>query len=312
MHTDAMSIARLDLNLLLIFDAIIQEGNITRAGARLGLSQPAVSAALARLRDVIGDPLFIRTRHGVVPTERAKQIAQPLEAALNAIRELLQQQALFDPITSDRCFRILMLDVGEMNLLPRLLNHLREIGSPLSVATTQISGETHLDLLERGGADVAFGYWPHLTQARGFDRQVLFTDHFACLARAGHPHLSDPVTLDELLQAAHIVVSSREDGAWPLRDVLPPTGIRVVARIPHYLAVPLMLEQSDLVVVMPARPAAVFARDPRFHVYRLGFDLPSFEVCQYWHQRFGRDPGLQWLTRTMQKLLIEEPMKDTY
>jgi DNA-binding transcriptional LysR family regulator len=80
-----------------------------------------------------------------------------------------------------------------------------------------------------------------------------------------------------------------------------------VARIPHYLAVPLILEQSDLVVVMPARPAAVFARDPRFHVYELDFHLPSFDVCQYWHQRFDRDPGLRWLTKTMQVLLAEEP-----
>jgi DNA-binding transcriptional LysR family regulator len=302
-----MSITRLDLNLLLVFDAIYQECSITKAGARLGLSQPAVSAALARLRDVIGDPLFVRTSRGVAPTERAKQIAEPLEGALNSIRELLQQQAAFDPVTSERCFRILMLDVGEMNLLPRLLNHLTKIGSRLSVATTQINGEAQLEALDRGSADLAFGFWPHLTAERGYHKQVLFKDRFACLARAKHPHLSDPATLDELLQASHIVVSSREGSLGPLRPVLTARRIRVVARIPHYLAVPLLLEQSDLVVVMPARPAAVFARDKRFHVYDLDFELPSFEVCQYWHQRFDRDPGLRWLTGTMQSLLSEGP-----
>jgi molybdate transport repressor ModE-like protein len=302
-----MSNARIDLNLLLIFDAIYQEGSITRAATRLGLSQPAVSAALARLRDVIGDPLFVRTSGGVAPTERAKQIADPLEGALDAIRKLLQQQAAFDPITSERCFRILMLDLGEMNLLPRLLKHLSEIGSSLSVATTQISGEAQLEMLGRGSADIAFGFWPHLTEERGYRRQVLFTDRFACLARANHPRLSDPTTLDQLRTVSHIVVSSREHSAGPLRPVVEAGDLRVVARIPHYLAVPLILEQSDLVVVMPARPAAVFARDPRFHVYELGFDLPPFDVCQYWHQRFDRDPGLRWLTKMVQSFLAEGP-----
>jgi DNA-binding transcriptional LysR family regulator len=302
-----MSIARVDLNLLLVFDAIYQERSITKASTRLGLSQPAVSAALARLRDVIGDPLFVRTSRGVAPTERAKQIADPLEGALNAIREVLQQQAAFDPVASERCFRILMLDLGEVNLLPRLLNHLKEIGSSLSVATTQISGEAQLDMLARGSADLAFGFWPQLTEERGYHKQVLFTDRFACLARANHPRLSDPATLDQLRGVSHIVVSSRENSTGPLRPVVATGDLRVVARIPHYLAVPLILEQSDLVVVMPARPAAVFARDPRFHVYELDFHLPSFDVCQYWHQRFDRDPGLRWLTKTRPVLLAEEP-----
>jgi DNA-binding transcriptional LysR family regulator len=302
-----MSIARLDLNLLLIFDAIFQEGNITRAGARLGLSQPAVSASLARLRDLIGDPLFIRTNRGVLPTERAKQLAEPLEEALNKIRELLQEQSVFDPITSTRCFKILMLDVGEMNLLPRLLQHLQEIGSSLSIATTQISGEEQLDMLERGSMDLAIGYWPHLTSERGFHRQVLFADSFACLVRADHPDIDDPVSLDALLQASHIVVSSRENSVGPLDAVMVQRGVslKIAARIPHYLAVPMILERSDLVVVMPARPATMFARDPRFRVVSLGFDLPSFDVCQYWHQRFSRDPALAWLTRTMHTLFSD-------
>jgi DNA-binding transcriptional LysR family regulator len=302
-----MNIARLDLNLLLVFDAIYQEGNITHAGARLGLSQPAVSAALARLRDLMGDPLFIRTNRGVVPTERAKQLAEPLEGALNAIRSLLQEQSSFDPIASQRCFRILMLDVGEMNLLPRLLQHLHEIGSHISIATTQITTDAQLELLERGSMDLAVGFWPSLTPARGFFKQLLFVDSFACLTRADHPSISNPVTLEELLRASHVVVSSHANSTGPLDRVLAQLGVnlKVAVRTPHYLAVPMILEQLNLAVVMPARPAAIFARNYGFRVVPLGFNLPTIDVCQYWHQRFARDPGLMWLTSTIHKLFAD-------
>jgi DNA-binding transcriptional LysR family regulator len=191
--------------------------------------------------------------------------------------------------------------------LPRLLQYLQEIGSSISIATTQISTEEQLDLLERGSMDLAVGYWPHLTESRGFYRQLLFADSFACLVRSDHSGISNPVTLDELLKASHVVVSSREGSAGPLDPVVAQLGVtvKIAARIPHYLAVPMILERSDLMVVMPARPAALFARNPQFRAVPLGFKMPSFDVCQYWHQRFSRDPGIQWLTSSMHTLFAD-------
>lgn len=302
-----MNFNRLDLNLLLVFDAIFREGNITRAGQRLGLSQPAVSAALARLRDVMGDPLFIRNSSGVTPTARATEIAEPLDAALCSIRDLLQEQLQFDPLSSRRCFRILMPDVGGLHLLPRLLEHIRDIGSDISIATTQIANDEQLAQLEKGTKDLAVGVWSYLTPARGFYRQPLFTDSFVCVTRSDHQGLDSPATLDQLLQASHIVVSNDECSQGPLERMLAPLSLslKVAVRIPHYLAVPMILERSDLVVIMPARPASIFAQAYGFRIVPLAFKLPSFEVCQYWHHRFNRDPGLNWLIGVMHKLFAD-------
>ncbi|MDB5642343.1 MAG: LysR family transcriptional regulator, partial [Hyphomicrobiales bacterium] len=249
---------RFDLNLLLLFDAIMAERNLTRAGQRLGLSQPAVSAAVARLRDLLCDPLFVRTSHGVTPTAKANRIAKPLSEALRAILELTSDELNFDPATSSRIFTIMMPDVGELNILPRLLSRIQRLPSDISISVAPISSTDEGHALEAGKVDLAIGNWPGLSTERGFQSRLLFQDSFVCLVRSGNPLVGEEATLSDLLAAAHIVVGRGHEAQSPISRLagLASAKWKIAARIPHYLGVPGLLNDTDLVAIMPARPAA--------------------------------------------------------
>src|SRR5918994_6067164 len=182
---ERMNANRLDLNLLRVFQAILDTRSVTAAASSLGLTQSAVSNQLARLRDAFDDPLFVRTTEGMVPTPRALAIADPVRKSLVAIRLCLEEQLGFDPATSDRTFKIFMSDVGQLIFLPRLLERIAKVAPAVSIHTVQVPQSKMRDMaLESGEVDLAAGYFENFDGS--FRQQLLFEEHYVGMVRAGH------------------------------------------------------------------------------------------------------------------------------
>ncbi|MFH1043704.1 MAG: LysR family transcriptional regulator [Pseudomonadota bacterium] len=301
-----MNVTDLDLNLLRAFDAIATAGSVTVAGERLGLSQPAMSNALSRLRQLFDDPLFVRTPRGMRPTPFAQQLAQPVREALRLIQTALQQHAGFEPKSSDRAFRFYMSDIGEMVFLPGLLERIKQDAPAVKIEVVRIPIKDVHATLEAGEIDLAVGFLPGLTT--GTRQQPLFREHYVCMLRADHPVIGQRISAKQFREAAHVLVSYVGSGHQVIEDTFVAEGLspRIVARVPHFLVVPMILARTDLIVTVPSRVAAAFARLGNFKVLKLPLAMPGFEVRLHWHQRFDQDPANRWLREVMTELYAEQ------
>ena len=302
-----MNVSELDLNLnlLLVLDAIAGEGSVTVAGERLGLSQPAMSNALARLRKRFGDPLFVRTPRGMRPTPFAQQLAEPVREALRLIQAALQQHAGCEPKTSDNTFRFYMSDIGEMVFLPGLLERIKHDAAGVKIEVVRIPIKDVHAALETGGIDLAVGFLPGLTT--GMRRQSLFREHYVCMLRADHPLIGAKISVKQFREAAHVLVSYAGTGHQVIEETFVAEGLsgRIAVRVPHFLVVPMILARTDLIVTVPSRVATVFAQLGNFKVLKLPIAMPSFEVRLHWHQRYHQDPANRWLREVMTELYAE-------
>ena len=300
-----MNMTDLDLNLLRVLDAIASEGGVTVAGERLGLSQPAISNALARLRLCFGDPLFVRTPRGMRPTPFAQQLAQPVRQALRLIQSALQQHAGFDPRSSGNTFRFYMSDIGEMVFLPGLLERVKRDAPGVKIEVVRIPIKDVHTALEAGELDLAVGFLPGLIT--GMRARPLFREHYVCMLRADHPAIGAKISAKQFRHAAHVLVSYVGTGHQVIEETFIAAGLseRIAVRVPHFLVVPMILERTDLVVTVPSRVAAVFAQRGNFKVLPLPLRMSSFEVRLHWHQRFHQDPANSWLRELMAELYAE-------
>jgi DNA-binding transcriptional LysR family regulator len=300
-----MNMIDLDLNLLRAFDAIAADGSVTAAGERLGLSQPAMSNALARLRQLFGDPLFVRTPRGMRPTPFAQQLAQPVREALRLIQGALQQHAGFDPRSSGNTFRLFMSDIGEMVFLPGLLERIEHDAPGVKIEVVRIPIKDVHTALESGALDLAVGFLPGLTI--GIRQQPLFREHYVCMLRADHPGIGAKISAKQFREVAHVLVSYAGTGHQVIEETLLAEGLseRIAVRVPHFLVVPMILARTDLIVTVPSRVAAIFAQPGNFKVLKLPVDMPSFEVRLHWHERYHQDPANRWLREVMTELYLE-------
>lgn len=300
-----MNVMDLDLNLLRVFDAIAADGSVTAAGERIGLSQPAMSNALARLRTLFGDPLFVRTPRGMRPTPFAQQLAQPVREALRLIQTALQQHAGFDPHRSGNTFRFYMSDIGEMVFLPPLLERIKREAPGVKIEVVRIPIRDVHAALEAGEIDLAVGFLPGLVT--GVRKQSLFRERYVCMLRADHPLRGAKISLKQFREAAHVLVSYTGTGHQVIEDTFVSAGLgaRIAARVPHFLVVPMILARTDLIVTVPSRVAALFAEMGNFKVLELPLAMPDFEVRLHWHERFQQDPANRWLREVMAELYME-------
>ncbi len=299
----------LDLNLLLVFEAILQTQNVTAAAARNGLTQSAMSNALGRLRLHFDDPLFVSTRSGMLPTPRAHDLAPSLLEALALVRACTQKTKTFDPAQSKRTFRIHMTDVGEMVFLPLLVKHLDAMGATVRIETTQLASADVAERLESGEIDLAVGYLPSLS--KNVENLPLFREHYVCMTRQSHPfNRNGGMTLKKFLDGSHVLIESMGSGHRVIERKLVEHGIRrdVALRVPHFLVIPMVVANTDRIVTIPNRVATTFATLVKVRLHPLPFDIPSFDVAVYWHPRFREDPPLQWL-RGLFVELFQEPRK---
>jgi DNA-binding transcriptional LysR family regulator len=300
-----MNVADLDLNLLRAFDAVLREGSVTAAAERLGLSQPAMSNALSRLRRLLGDPLFMRTAGGMRPTTFAQQLAAPVQQALDLIRAGFSQQAGFDPRTSDRIFRLQLTDVGEIAFLPPLLERLQRDAPGVRVETQHLPQDEVSEALASGEVDLAVGFLPELSQ--GVVQKRLFRDRYVCLVRADHPRIGSRLTLAQFLAATHVLVSSRGSAHEIVEQTLRNKGLvrRIALRVPHFTVVPMILARTDHMVIVPQGLVRAITPFGRFKSLKPPVDIPALDVKVHWHERFDRDPGVSWLRGVLVDLYAE-------
>jgi len=302
-----MDIRRVDLNLLLALDALLRCHNVSRAAEALGVSQPAMSFALAKLRAVFDDQLFVRTGRGIRPTPRAEELAQPLRRVLDIISNDLLRPASFDPATTRRTFALNMSDVGELVFLPRIRAYLQEAAPAATIRTLSLPPEQLDAALESGEVDLAVGYFDGLV-AQGLYQQRLFSHSFACIVSKSHPSIRHGLSLQQFLDAQHLVVRQEgKRGPDLFEQALAAAGIerRVVLEVPHFLALPLLIADSALIATVPYAVAASFAQMAELQLLRPPVDVAPAHVKQYWHLRFHGDEANAWLRHMIAELFGE-------
>lgn len=296
--------SELDLNLLSVMVALEEQRSVSGAALKVGKSQPAVSAALAKLRIFFDDPLFLRTGNMMQPTPRAAAVVKSARSVLDRIGTEIIAPPEFDPGASDRAIKLALSDVGEVVFLPTILKSLRELMPKAAVRSVSLPAAEIQHELENGRVDLAIGYFPDLLKGNFF-QQTLFTDSFATLIRADHPIAASKLTIKQFMQLEHAVVRVESRTEEVIERYLSRKKIRrcVVLTTPHFASAPLIVAQSDLIAIVPEPLAHYFAGiSADLRVVELPFDLPRIEMKQFWHRKFHHDARNRWLRTLVYKL----------
>lgn len=290
----AVDLKDIDLNLLVVFQRLITERRVSAAATSLGLSQPAVSNALKRLRVLLDDELFIRTARGMEPTPYAAQLAEPIAYALNAIHSSLNQRSTFDPATSTRKFTISMTDLGEIDLMPRLMDRLATEAPGVTLSTVRNTLDNLGDAMEAGQVDVAVGLIPQLKT--GFFQRRLFLQRYVCMFRAGHAFDGKKMTPKRFFEADHVVVVSQGTGHARVDEIIESKGTRrALLTVPHFVAVGHILSTTDMLATVPERYALRSAGPFGLKHVPHPLALPPIGINLFWHAKFHKEPANQWL-----------------
>lgn len=299
-----MAPSRLDLNLLAIAVALLDEGGVSRAAFKLGMSQPAVSGALARLRRHFNDPLFVRAAGGMAPTPRGLQLVGSARDLLQRFDAEVAATAAFDPGGTQRPFVFAMSDVGEMVFLPKLLDRLGREAPGAGLRSVSLRPLPLAEALESGEVDLAVGYFPDLKKS-GFFQQRLMVHHFACLLRAGHRLHGRRLTQAEFLGLKHVVVQSEGRSQEIFERFLNARGLsrQVALTTPHFLGLARMVAKSDLAATVPHALARVYGTAANgLKTMELPFESPRIELKQHWHRKFHKDARHIWLRGIVSEL----------
>lgn len=285
----------IDLNLLSVFQEVYRERQISAAARRLGLTQSAVSNALARLRRTFGDELFVRTAHGMQPTPLAQQMAEPIGAAMAQVALALSQRSRFEPATSSRRFTLAMTDVGEVYFMPVLIERCRTAAPNVEIASVRANGLTLKDDMETGRVDLAIGAFEDVSDA--LYHRALFRQRFVSMFRKDHPLAKDRVDLARFVAAPHLLVDAAQSPYDRINGLLEKAGVTAGARfrVPHFTAVPYIVSTSELVVTVPQKLAESAASPFGLKWIEPPLALPTLQTNVFWHRRFNHDPGIQWL-----------------
>jgi DNA-binding transcriptional LysR family regulator len=289
--------ASLDLNLLKVFDALMQTRSASRAALLLGLSQSAVSHALGRLRESTGDPLFIRSAGRMEPTDRAQRLAEPLREALILAASALvpDLDQAFDPAASRRVFTIGAGDYAATVMLPGLLAEIAEAGWGVRLAVLPIDRDAALDMVDSGRIDLAIGL---LNQARRWqERVVLFEEVQSCLFDGPRLGITAPIPLEQFCALPHLVPSLHADFATFVDEELAALGLarRSILASAHFLSLPLMLKRVSALASLPRRLCLACANAAALTVSPLPVPARSFDVSMLWHRRDTASPAHRWL-----------------
>ncbi len=280
-----------------VFDVLLREHSLTRAARELDVTQPALSKTLAQLRRYFDDPLFVRVASRMEPTPKALQLQAPVRALLDQAGSLRSEHVSFDPRTSHRIFNFCVVDAGLLKLLPPLVERLMAEAPNVRLQVLQLEA-AHLERwLESGKLDFAMGSFPSM--AKGIRRQPLWVERYVSVARRGHPRLSTEPTLRAFAAEKHVLVSIPGSGhaheimQRALEAAIPPENI--VCRIPIFIGAGILAKHTDAIATLPLSVASVLAQDLDLQIVTPPIKLPKIDIFQYWHERFHRDPGNQWI-----------------
>ena len=295
----------IDLNLLSVFQEVYRERQISSAARRLGLSQSAVSNALARLRRSFGDELFVRTASGMQPTPLASQMAEPIGVAMAQVALALNQRSRFDPATSNRRFMLAMTDVGEVYFMPTLIERCRQLAPHVQVSSVRVGMLSLKEEMEGGRVDLAVGPFEDVSEA--LYQRHLFRQPFVAMFRKGHPLAKGALTLERFAAAEHLLVDAADSPYDRVSAALARAGVGQTTRfrVPHFTAVPYIVSTSDLVVTVPQKLAERAAAPFGLEWATPPLDLPPLQTNIFWHRRFNQDPGNQWLRGLLADVFAE-------
>ncbi len=307
-----MNPSRLDLNLLKVFDAIMESRSVTLAASILGLSQPAVSNQLNRLREAFDDPLFVRVTDGMTPTTKAMAIAGSIRRSLMDIRACLEQVVGFDSATSDRTFKIYMADAGQSVLLPRVLERLGREAPSVNTHTLLVPPRLmRYFAREAGAVDRAVGYFEDFEGS--FRQQVLFEEHYVGMVRTNHPTVSDVLTFEQFFSLPQLVYQPSGGGHFwqesAVDKVFAAANVqrRLAVRVSHAMGLASIVSNTNLLVVIPSRLAEACVALVGVRILALPILIPPFQVKQHWHERSHEDPGHRWLRGLFEEQFRSQP-----
>lgn len=291
----AMDIRRLDLNLLLMLDAVERDRNLSAAARRLGISQPAASANLGKLRDFFKDQLFLRTGRGLRPTPFLEEIIIPVRSVLTAIDRDILRKAVFDAADTERLFTITTSDIGVFVFVPPLLRALRAQAPRASLRCVTMHHRQLHEALDRGDVDVAIGYFPDLSSP-GIGDHDLVAHPFTCIVRENHPTIGATLTLEQFEKAEHLVITeqgrSQEIAERRIREMRIKRNI--ILHLNHFMSVPQLIANSDMVAIVPASLGAWYS-GRGLKMIEPPFDIPHIPLKQFWHRRREDEPAMRWL-----------------
>ena len=313
-----VDLSNFNLNLLLALDGLLSQRSVTAAAKRVRVTPSAMSHSLAELRHLLDDALLVRSGRGMVLTPRAEALVSPVHTLLLDAERLLGGGATFDPATTARRFVIAAADFLATLLMPALLDAAaREApGTSLEIVPTSRRGNAWL--LETGEVDLALG--AIVDEAPGIRRMDLLTDGFSCAARKGHPRIDGALDLDSYVRTPHLLITLGDDtGPTWIDQALAKLGRKrqVAARVRYFMAAPLIVARSDLLLTGPSTLIRYFAELVPLQILRPPIDLPTYPEEAYWHQRFDADPAHTWLRDLVKKTarnfgLKERPRKRTW
>lgn len=302
----AVAIA-LNLKHLMVFQALMNKGQVSRVAEELGQSQPSVSRSLGHLREHFGDPLFVRTRDGMKPTPHAREIAPSIDAMLDLYYSRLAQKKHFDPRKSRRTIRIAASEIGHALLFPELIKEIVALGGPMRLEAVPLGLHSLLYELETGGADVAFGAFPKLFA--GIHERPLFREHYVCLMRPDQLGADESISMRRYEQSNHILVSTsglghaHEEIEKALLNICPPEKLRVISH--SFFLAALLVERSGYIATLPSRLTRALGGKHDLRVVPAPMKLPTFLTKLYWHERYHQEPSNQWLRRIIAKKFID-------
>ncbi len=290
-----MELKDIDLNLLVVFNQLLTERKVSKVAENLGLGQPAVSNALARLRKLFGDELFLRTASGMQPTPFADQLAEPIGYALGMIHGAVNARSSFDPLTSPRSFTLGMTDIGEIYFLPRLMQRIQEVAPSVSISTVRNTAVNLKDAMEAGHVDLAVGLLPQLKG--GFFQRRLFLQRYVCMFRQGHALDRKKLSSADFFRANHVAIVSSGTGHGQVDEILdnhsPQRNVKL--KVPHFVAIGHILQSTDLLATVPERLAERMAEPFGLRHVAHPVKLPQIAINLFWHAKYHKDPANQWL-----------------
>lgn len=300
-----MDLRAVDLNLLVVLDALLRESSVTRAAERVGLTQSAASHALARLRALLDDPLLVRTPDGMTPTARARLLAEPVRQALEKLEQALAPPQPFDPRLSHQRFSLYLDEAGQVGLLPRLAERLKREAPGVDLRVHPATAQSPVEALVRGDVDLALAVSP--APRRGLHAEVVFTTPFVTIVRAGHPDVARRLTLARFARLGHIVldgpggVDPEIDRALAERS----RERRAALTVPSLLPIPWLVARSDLIATVPALLLGLDRERPTLSRYNPPIPLAPVTGSLVWHERTHHDAAHSWLRQSVRQICSE-------
>jgi len=300
-----MNLRDIDLNLLVIFNQLLIDRRVSTTADKLGLSQPAISNSLKRLRTLLKDELFVRTARGMEPTPYALHLIEPIGYALSTLQNALNQRDSFDPAISERTFTLGVTDIGEIYFMPTLMAMLSSEAPNIKISTLRHNTGHLSDDMAAGNVDIAIGLLPSLTT--GFFQRRLFKQRYVCLFRQGHPTARNPISLAQYKSLPHVGVTSTNTGHGEVDEWMIRKGILrdIHLHVPHFVAVGHILQSSDLIATVPERFAQKCSGPFQLETSPLPFKLPEIAINLFWHAKYNREPANMWLRQRVIELFSQ-------